>query len=163
MRTLLAALAVYHGANGLVMLAAPEAWYHAVPGVTATGPANIHFIRDIGLGFLAAAAALALAARRGAPAGLLAPACVFLVGHAGLHVVEMVVDGAAWGPALRDSALIVVPALLPLAAYRRLREREGAGSKEVSPGATVRRGGFVTRLHPRPIDFPRAWSSRANA
>jgi hypothetical protein len=127
MRTLLAALAVYYGANGLFMLAAPEAWYHAVPGVTGTGPMNPHFIRDIGLGFLAATAGLALAARRRAPAILLVPALVFLAGHAGLHVAEMAVDGAALGPALRDIALIVVPALLPLAAYWRERRRT-AGS-----------------------------------
>lgn len=130
MRALLVILALFNAANGFSMLIAPVHWYGAVPGVTETGPVNVHFIRDIGLGFLAAAAALALAARRGAPtldrdpgqAVLLVPACVFLVGHAGLHVVEMAVHGAALGVALRDVALIVVPAvlpLLPLLAWRR--------------------------------------------
>jgi hypothetical protein len=128
MRPLLAALAVYFGANGLFMLAAPAAWYHAVPGATGTGPINIHFIRDIGLGFLAAAAGLALAARRGAPRLLLAPALVFLAGHAGLHVTEMAVHGAAWGPALRDFALIVVPGLAPLAACRGALRRAARGT-----------------------------------
>jgi hypothetical protein len=34
------------------MLASPEGWYLAVPGVTTTGPFNQHFVRDIGLIFL---------------------------------------------------------------------------------------------------------------
>src|SRR5262245_28106150 len=46
------ALGVAAVANGLLMLASPEGWYFAVPGVTTTGPFNQHFIRDIGLIFL---------------------------------------------------------------------------------------------------------------
>ena len=56
MKTLCLALAVVLGvaaiANGIYMLAAPEDWYFAVPGVTTTGPFNQHFVRDIGLIFL---------------------------------------------------------------------------------------------------------------
>lgn len=140
MRWLLIILAAWHAANGLFMLAAPGVWYGAVPGVTETGPANAHFIRDIGLGFLAAAAALALAARRGAAppdrgpglAALLAPALVFLVGHAGLHIAEMILHGARLGPALRDLALIVVPALLLLAVYWRLRVGKRKGIQDTT-------------------------------
>jgi len=39
-------------ANGVFMLVALADWYVAVPGVTATGPFNQHFLRDIGLIFL---------------------------------------------------------------------------------------------------------------
>ena len=38
--------------NGIFMLASPETWYFAVPGVTSTGPFNQHFLRDIGLIFV---------------------------------------------------------------------------------------------------------------
>ena len=120
MRTLLLALAVFHGVNGIVMLAAPGLWYDTVPGVVETGPANVHFIRDIGLGFLAAAAALAMAARRG-PGLAALPAAVFLGGHAGLHLGEMITHGTTAPAALRDTALILIPGLLPLLALRRDR------------------------------------------
>lgn len=119
MRTLLLILAVYQGANGAFMLAAPQLWYDTVPGVHDTGAFNTHFIRDIGLGFLAAAAALLVAMREEVRNAALIPALVFLGGHAGLHVVELVMHGTSAANALRDIALIVIPALLPLAALRR--------------------------------------------
>lgn len=117
MRLLLIALAIYQGVNGAVMLAAPEFWYAVAPGADHTGPINIHFIRDIGLAFLAAAAALFVAAQTRNRA-LLLPALVFLGGHALLHLVEMITHGTTATAALRDIALIVVPAFLPLAAFR---------------------------------------------
>jgi len=114
MRTILILLAVWHGANGIVMLLAPETWYALVPGVTATGAANLHFIRDIGLAFIAAAACLLAATRADTKVALLAPA-IFLGGHAGLHLVEMIVHDTTAADALRDTALILVPGFLPLA------------------------------------------------
>lgn len=115
MRYVLLVLGLYHGANGLVMLGAPSFWYDAVPGVAATGPANGHFIRDIGLAFLAAATALVWAAR-GGPRALIVVAVVFLGGHAACHLVEMGLHGHA---PVRDLALIVLPGFLPLAGLAR--------------------------------------------
>lgn len=115
MRIVLLVLGLYHGANGLVMLAAPSFWYGAVPGVTATGPANGHFIRDIGLAFLAAATALIWAAR-GGPHALIVVAVVFLGGHAAYHLIEMGLHG---GVSVRDLVVIVLPGFLPLAGLRR--------------------------------------------
>ncbi len=119
MRTLLLVIALYQGANGAFMLTAPELWYDMVPGVHDTGPFNVHFIRDIGLAFLAAAAALVVAMREEVRAAALIPALVFLGGHAGLHVIEMIAHGISAGNALRDIATIAVPALLPLIALWR--------------------------------------------
>ena len=39
-------------ANGIFMLASPEVWFSAVPGVGRTGLFNQHFIRDIGILYL---------------------------------------------------------------------------------------------------------------
>jgi hypothetical protein len=114
MRILAVLLAVYHGANGLFMLALPGLWYATVPGVTETGPFNVHFVQDIGLAFLGASFALALFARPGTHHPVLWPAALFLGGHAALHVGEMLVHGMAAGAALRDILTIVVPGLLPL-------------------------------------------------
>jgi hypothetical protein len=120
MRPLLLAIATLQLLNGLLMLSAPQFWYGAVPGVTETGPFNSHFVRDIGLGFLSAGCALGLASWYTAIARpLVAVASVFLLGHALLHIAEMVLHGTAPGHAARDLALIVVPALLPLAVFMR--------------------------------------------
>ena len=99
MRILLILLGIYQAANGAFMLAAPDVWYATVPGVTETGPANIHFIRDIGLAFLAAAASLFVSARQDAGPASLLPAAIFLGGHALLHLGEMPLHGAS-GPAV---------------------------------------------------------------
>jgi hypothetical protein len=47
-RMILILIAAFLAANALTMLAAPAAWYYSVDGVAATGPLNIHFVRDIG-------------------------------------------------------------------------------------------------------------------
>ncbi len=114
MRVLLTALALYHGANGALMLAAPEIWYSIVPDVDHTGPLNIHFVRDIGLAFIAAAAGLAIAALNFKNSVALWPAAIFLAGHAGLHMAELGVHGAQPLAGARDLATIVVPGLAPL-------------------------------------------------
>ena len=49
-RSLAAILAVPTLLNGLAMLVAGPFWYGTVPGVTATGPFNPHFVQDIGVG-----------------------------------------------------------------------------------------------------------------
>lgn len=45
-------------AKGLAVLISPANWYFAMPGVTATGLFNQHFVRDIGLIFLLDAIAM---------------------------------------------------------------------------------------------------------
>lgn len=120
MHLILYAVAALQLANGSFMLFAPEQWYHAVPGVTKSGPFNPHFVRDIGLGFLSAGTALALAAKQPAIAGpLILVASFFLFGHALLHLAELTLYSADAGQALRDIALIVVPAALPLLFLRK--------------------------------------------
>lgn len=73
-------------ANGLTMLAVPDAWYALVPGVPQTGPLNPHFVRDIGAAYLVAGAtfvwcAIDRAARTAAVAG-----AAFLAIHALIHL-----------------------------------------------------------------------------
>jgi uncharacterized protein YjeT (DUF2065 family) len=73
-------------ANGLTMLAVPEAWYALVPGVPQTGPLNPHFVRDIGAAYVVAGGALVWFAidRAARPAALAGAA--FLAIHAAIHV-----------------------------------------------------------------------------
>src|SRR5262249_62175921 len=73
-------------ANGLTMLAVPEAWYALVPGVPQTGPFNPHFVRDIGAAYLVAGGTLVwFAIDRAARLAALA-ATAFLAIHAVIHL-----------------------------------------------------------------------------
>ncbi len=80
-------LGLFHLGNGLWMLADPDSWYAAIPGVSATGPINHHFIADIGLAFVASGAGLLLGARNMRSAGAFAIAgAAWPVLHALLHL-----------------------------------------------------------------------------
>ena len=126
-KLILSILAVWHGANGLFMLILPALWYETVPGVTHTGPFNGHFIADIAIAFLAAAAGLALATRHRGPlaAALLVAPAVFLGGHAILHAVEFTHGHLNPGEIIRDILIIVVPGLAPaVLLWRNLQIRQ---------------------------------------
>lgn len=127
LKSILVLLGLFHAANGLFMLADPDAWYAAVPGVTHSGPINHHFIRDIGLAFLASGIGLALGARRGARAGAFALAgATFPTVHAVMHVVEWCTHGfppeTAW--AFSDAIAVAGASFLGAAAAL-VRFRQG--------------------------------------
>jgi len=105
-------LALILAANGLAMLAVPQLWYHTVPGVTGTGPLNLHFVRDIGCAYLVSAGGLVWMWRdpqawRAAMAG-----SVFLALHALVHLGEMVAGTFDLHHLLRDFAgVFLIPVL----------------------------------------------------
>src|SRR5882724_5313255 len=89
---LAAVLGVLAIGNGVFMLMSPDAWYLAVPGVTATGPFNQHFLRDIGLIFvLLGGAFLGGVARPESRVLLWAAPSLWLGGHALFHFWEVAV------------------------------------------------------------------------
>jgi hypothetical protein len=102
-------------ANGVYMLAAPESWYFAVPGVTTTGPFNQHFLRDIGLIFLLLGGAFLFGAIRpdvrlifwGVPT-------LWLSGHALFHVWEVAAGICSASALERDFFAVSLPALIGL-------------------------------------------------
>ncbi|MBB3902860.1 hypothetical protein [Methylobacterium brachythecii] len=103
-------------ANGIFMLADPQAWYFAIPGVTATGPFNQHFLRDIGLIFVLLGSAFALgAARSDARTVLWGAGAAWLSGHALFHFWE--VAAGICGPEVlpRDFPAVTLPALIAIA------------------------------------------------
>ena len=85
-------LGLFHLGNGLFMIAAPDSWYAAVPGVIQTGPMNHHFIVDIGLAFMASGAFMILGTRERMAAFALAGA-TWPALHALFHVWEWIADG----------------------------------------------------------------------
>lgn len=116
------------GANALWMLAAPEEWYAAIPGVAATGPANPHFIRDIGCAYLVVALTLfwlAKAPKQAWPATLAGGG--FLAFHALIHLWDSLSGRESFGQLARDLPAIFLPAILVLwLAW----PRRGAGGME---------------------------------
>lgn len=118
MRYMLTGLAIWHCINGLWMLAAPLSWYNSLPGVTESGPANLHFIRDIGLAFLAGSFGLLAASLNSSNRMALWASMVFLAGHSAMHILDLA-EHATSATTLRDMALIVLPGILPVAALFR--------------------------------------------
>jgi hypothetical protein len=123
-RILAALLGLFLAGNGLVMLAMPETWYAAVPGVTGTGPFNRHFVMDVGAAFLVAGLGSGWAAWRpgqGWPA--LVAGTGFVAFHALIHLAE--VAGGHGAQALqRDFVGVFVPALIGLLLVFLLKPKE---------------------------------------
>ncbi len=125
-RIVAAALAVVLAGNGLAMLFAGLWWYGAVPGVTATGPYNPHFVRDIGAAYLVtglSAAWFAWKPREGWPA--LVAGTLFLVLHSAIHVFDATCGTRPLQDVMRDFAGVYLPTLLALALVAR-KPAEGA-------------------------------------
>src|SRR3954466_11840580 len=108
-----AALALILGGNGLVMLFAGLWWYGVVPGVTATGPFNPHFVRDIGAAYLVAGGSLAAFAAwpRQAWAAVVGSAA-FQTLHVAVHVFDAVCGAQPLHDVARDFAGVYLPTLL---------------------------------------------------
>lgn len=102
-------------ANGLFMLLAPATWYGLTPGVSATGPFNPHFVRDIGAAYgVAGGSLLALMRYAAAWPAALAGDC-FLLLHAAVHVADALQGRIAPTHLLVDAVLVLLPALIALA------------------------------------------------
>jgi hypothetical protein len=108
-------LPVLLGANGLFMLIAPDQWYPVVPGVTDTGPFNVHFIRDIGAAYIACALGMGWwAARRPGGSAALVPVAAFLGLHMLVHFFEAMTGHHPSGDIIRDFVGVYVPALIAI-------------------------------------------------
>ena len=91
MKTLFGFFVLLSVANGLWMLAAPYAWYVALPAsVPDTGPFNPHFVRDIGVTFVILGAGFGWCAThldRCYPVHLGLTA--WFIGHAAIHAADI--------------------------------------------------------------------------
>ena len=106
-------LALGMAANGLFMLAQPQAWYDAVPGVPLTGLFNPHFVRDIGMAYLTVAGGLGwFAVRPGQGWPALVMATAFLALHAAIHVVDSACGPGPLQTVLRDFPGVYLPPLI---------------------------------------------------
>lgn len=111
-RVVLWAFAVYYLLTGLYIAIAPLDFYLSAPGVEATGPYNMHFIRDVGFAFTVCALALGYGLYRRDKAVLVFGA-LWLFVHGLFHLALWLLHGMHLdGPALIDAVLVSVPAIV---------------------------------------------------
>jgi len=116
-RLLLGAIGLYELVAGLIMLIDPERWYASVPGVTATGPMNHHFVIDIGLAFAASGVGMLMGLRKGATAAAFALAgAVWPALHGLVHLWGWLSEGVpnATDVIATDLGAVMVPSFLGL-------------------------------------------------
>ena len=102
--------------NGLATLHMPKAWYHAVPGVSHTGPFNPHFVQDIGLIQMFMGGLLGWGLIHVSGRFLLwAAASTWLSAHALLHIWEVAAGICPPWALVRDFAAVSLPALIGIA------------------------------------------------
>ena len=111
--------------NGILMIIAPEFWYQITPGASETGPYNVHFIRDIGIAFVAAGIGLWLGVSqfKGASFATAVIALLFIAGHGLLHLFEMITMAASIEEVLRDFVLVIMPVLVAIVCLVKLDRR----------------------------------------
>src|SRR3569833_355500 len=95
------------------MLFAGLWWYGVVPGVTATGPFNPHFVRDIGSAYVVAGGSLlAYAAAPRLAWSALVGSAVFQLLHVGVHIFDAVCGTRPLHDVARDFAAVYLPAVI---------------------------------------------------
>ncbi len=114
LRVLYAIFAILTLIDGIWMLTAPESWYRDLPaGVPDTGPYNGHFIRDLGLVFaLIAAGFFWCAVRLHQSKPVLLVITIFFVGHAFLHVTDLLQSRLPHSHWKVDTPAVFLPAIL---------------------------------------------------
>jgi hypothetical protein len=122
MKVLAWILAVFYAVNGAVMIADPQWWYGATPGVSGTGPFNPHFVVDVGIAFLGSGLLIGWGAS-GAGWRLVLAGAAFPVGHALFHIVGFL-DGHVHGPVWVEALGVVLPAGLAVWAAWTMRKQE---------------------------------------
>lgn len=112
-RTTAVILGLALAANGLAMLAAPARWCADVPGATETGPLGLHFVRDVGVAYLVAGAAIAGCAIDRSLAAAEA-AAAFSALHAGIHLWDVVAGREPAGQLAVDLPTVFLPPALAI-------------------------------------------------
>jgi hypothetical protein len=120
-------------ANALFMMLAPMSWYATSSTVQATGPANRHFIVDIGLTYLSSGLLLAYgawspSARRGA----LLAGTLWLAAHGLFHCLEFLTGEAPLRRFLTDAPAVLGPPIFVLFALW-LTRASGAVRRDSGP------------------------------
>ena len=104
--------------TGLVIVAAPATFYALTPGVALLGPFNVHFVRDVGLVYMASGL-VGLHGIRQANISLCRAAALWSCLHAVFHLHVWMERGLPLdGIFLFDLAVVILPPFLVLACLR---------------------------------------------
>jgi hypothetical protein len=124
-RILLAVCCFYFAAIAVWLLIAPLSFYSEIPGVAASGPANLHLLRDVGVTYAVLAAGFIFGLKNYNVARFaVVSAALYLAAHAALHaVIES--SGGALQAALAEAPGIYFPALAAAALAARFLSRKG--------------------------------------
>jgi hypothetical protein len=150
-QSLLALTALIALANGGYMLWNPFGWYQLVPTVKFTGPPNGHFMRDIGLAYVACGVLLVYAARYPYGRWMAALAgTLWLLLHGLLHVWE-VLTGVC-DPAIfkQDAPAVLGPPLFGLIALGILFARQRIAPAGLPKAAVL---GAIDRMTPDESEY----------
>ncbi|MFN2100060.1 hypothetical protein [Altererythrobacter sp. MF3-039] len=116
-QVLIALAAAFALFNGMFMLTDPFGWYDFVGTVKASGPANQHFIRDIGIAYLVSGALLAFAAANPALRwGSAMVGTLWLGAHGILHIYEVLAGICSPDIFWRDAPGVLGPPLIVIVA-----------------------------------------------
>ncbi|MBX7526437.1 hypothetical protein [Qipengyuania vesicularis] len=117
MQVMIALVALFAIANGLFMLTDPLVWYGTLETVQTTGPANRHFIGDIGLAYMISGAVLLYAAANlGLRWGAALIGVSWLAAHGAFHVYEVTTGICNPSVFWQDAPGVLGPPLLVLLA-----------------------------------------------
>jgi hypothetical protein len=148
---LMALAAIIALLNGAFMLWDPYGWYQALPTVKFTGPPNQHFIRDIGLAYLACAAIIGFGAINPRMRWLSVFAGSLWLGfHGALHIWEVVTGICAPGVFLKDAPGVLGPPILVWVALGILFVRQRIAPAGVPDFAMLR---AVDRMNPGESEY----------
>lgn len=112
-QAMLAFAALVSIANGLFMLADPFGWYEFVGTVKATGPANPHFIKDIGIAFFASGLMIGFGAANPALRwGSALAGNFWLAAHGLLHIYEVMAGICSPDIFWRDAPGVLGPPMI---------------------------------------------------
>ena len=119
-------------ANGVFMLINPSLWFTQVPGVSATGAFNQHFIRDIGLLYMIIGGALLAGVMRLEHRVMLwGTAALWLSGHAIFHVWEVMAGVCGPEALVRDFPAVSLPALISVGLTVWAMQEKSTASRKV--------------------------------
>lgn len=120
-RLLIWAFVAFYLLTGLYIAALPQDFYLNAPGVQATGPYNMHFIRDVGFAFLTSSAAIGYGLYSGIKPVMLFGATWILI-HGLFHLTLWIVHGMqADNAAIVDMVIVSVPAVATFALCARYK------------------------------------------
>lgn len=120
-RLLLWAFVAYYLFTGVYLAALPYEFYLNAPGAEATGPYNMHFMRDVGFAFLTSSIAIGYGMFAGEKL-LMVFGSLWLLVHGLFHLGLWVVHGMPFtGAALIDAVAVSIPAVTLFAVCLRYR------------------------------------------